>query len=427
MRIKSYFADSVQEAIEKARIELGPDAMLMNSKKTDSELRSLGAYEVIFGVAPGQTQAKAQTQAKGQPKPEAVTEKRRTPAAVTDYADFSDASRTSAGGVALTGELVKELAELRHQIENVKRSVTRQQRTVAAPAGAPAGMPPATTAGMHPNPGAAELFSRLLAADLSEDLAQEIAEAAELRAFASRQPGTRPAREFEMLPSELLDMALQAELERRLQVAPELGTSGATVRVVMLAGPAGAGKTTAIIKLALRYGLRARRPMHLFSLDTLRIGGWEQLASYARIAGIGFEPVHNWNTLNQLLAEQSNKKLLFIDTPGIGSADMKEMAALTACCSQQASVDVHLVCPATLRSSTLGRLLERFRPLGPAKLLLTHTDEIESPGSLVDLALRSHLPLSYLSSGQNIPEDIQEACKEKLLSGFSKRAQPAAA
>jgi flagellar biosynthesis protein FlhF len=75
----------------------------------------------------------------------------------------------------------------------------------------------------------------------------------------------------------------------------------------------------------------------------------------------------------------------------------------------------------------LGRLLERFQPLGPAKLLLTHTDEIESPGSLVDLALRSHLPLSYLSSGQNIPEDIQEACKEKLLSGFSKRAQPAAA
>jgi flagellar biosynthesis protein FlhF len=418
MRIKSYFADSVQEAIEKARIELGPDAMLMNSKKTDPELRSLGAYEVIFGVAPGQIQSKAQ------PKAEATTEKRRPAAASTDYADFADSSRTSETGAALTGdlasgELVKQLADLRHQIETVRRSVTRQQRVVPASSGSPVGM--------HPNPGAAELCAHLLAADLSEDLAQEIAEAAELRAFASRQPGTRPLREFEMLPSELLDMALHAELERRLQVAPELGTSGRAARVVLLAGPGGSGKTTALVKLALRYGLRARQPMHLLSLDTLRVGGWEQMASYARIAGIGFEAVHNWNTLTQVLDQQSNKKLIFIDTPGIGVADMKEMAALTACCSQQASLDVHLVFPATLRSSAASRLIERFRPLGPAKLLLTHTDEIESTGSLVDLAIRSRLPLSYLSCGQNIPEDITEAFKEKLLSGFVRRTQSAAA
>ena len=414
MRIKSYFADSVQEAIEKARIELGPDAMLMNSKKTDSELRSLGAYEVIFGVAPGQTQPKAQ------PKTEVMTETRRKPAAGADYAHVSESARTSAGGAALTGEmvsgeLVKELADLRHQIETVKRSVTRQQRVVPAPSG------------MLPNPGAADLCARLLAADLSEELAQEIAEAAELRAFASRQPGTRPLREFEMLPSELLDMALQAELERRLQVAPDLGTSGQAARIVLLAGPAGAGKTTALVKLALRYGLRTRQPMHLLSLDTLRVGGWEQMACYARIAGIGFEAVHNWNTLSQVLDQQSNKKLIFIDTPGMGIADMKEMAALTACCSQQASLDVHLVCPATLRSSSAARLMERFRALGPAKLLLTHTDEIESTGSLVDLAIRSRLPVSYLSCGQNIPEDIQEASKDKLLGGFFRRAQPAAA
>jgi flagellar biosynthesis protein FlhF len=106
---------------------------------------------------------------------------------------------------------------------------------------------------------------------------------------------------------------------------------------------------------------------------------------------------------------------------------MKQMAALTACCSQQAFVDVHLVCPATLRSSAAARLMERFRPLGPTKLLLTHTDEVESTGCLVDLAIRSRLPLSFLSCGQNIPEDIQEASKDNLLNGFVRRAQPAAA
>jgi flagellar biosynthesis protein FlhF len=399
MRIKSYFADTVQEAIEKARAELGPDAMLMNSKKTDFELRLLGVYEVVFGVANEESAQKTLKQKGG---------------LAAGQSGSTDSETGSEAGYSTDEDLSRELAELRRQIETVKRSVTRQQR---------ASLPQVSA---HAHPGAEDLCARLMAADFSEDLAQEIAEAAELRAFSLRQPGGRPMRDYEMLPSELLEVALKTELDRRIRISPELGVSGEKMRIVMLAGPAGAGKTTALIKLALRYGMRARLPMHLLSLDTLRVGGWEELASYARIAGLGFDAVHNWKSLGQVLTQQENKRLILIDTPGIGSADAKELEALSACCDEHGPVDVHIVCPATLRASIGHKVIDRFRPLRPSKLLLTHTDEAESAGSLLELPIRSGLPLSYWSTGQNIPEDIQEASKDDLLNVFSWR-KPAVA
>src|ERR1700722_4106857 len=107
MRIKSYFAGSVEEAMDKARRELGPEAMLMNSKKTEMELRSLGAYEVVFAVPP-EVARTAEIQPIKVPAKPAVT-----------------------GGTALdsrnvSNDLVRELAELRKQIETVKRSVDRR-------------------------------------------------------------------------------------------------------------------------------------------------------------------------------------------------------------------------------------------------------------------------------------------------------------
>jgi len=396
MRIKSYFADSVQEAIEKARIELGPDAMLMNTKKTDFELRALGSFEVVFGL-PGQAAAskpRLHIKPAGASYPETVS-----PAPV-DAAESVPPS---------SGEVAQELAELRRQIETVKRSMNRQQRA-------------STPLHEAPSRAVENICARLMAADIAEDLAQEIAEAVELQAFAWKQSPTRVARDFEMIPSETLELALSAELARRFQVSPELGKPGAKQKVVMFAGPAGAGKTTSLIKLALRCGLQARLPMHILSLDTLRVGGWEHLAAYARIAGLGFDAVHNLNTLDQILAEHAAKKLILIDTPGFGPADADDLNDLAAWVRQSVLIDVHLVLPATLRLAVVNRMTARFSVLKPSKLLLTRADEAESTGILVDLSIRSGLPLSYISHGQTIPEDIEQPSKAEMLACLGSRA-----
>jgi flagellar biosynthesis protein FlhF len=394
MRVKSYFADSVQEAIDKARQELGPEAMLMNSKKTDFELRALGSVEVVFGL-PGQTAVS---------KPRLQVSAGSTPPDDSAHAAYASAEP----GPVVSAEVAQELADLRRQIETVKRTMGRQHRGVGSPD--------------EKNSRTVEnLCARLVAADISEDLAQEIAEACELQAYAWKQSPGRQLRDFEMIPAENLELALSAELHRRLNVSPELGVNGAKQKIVLFVGPAGAGKTTSLIKLGLRCGLQARLPMHILSLDTLRVGGWEHLAAYARIAGLGFDAVHNLTALDQLLVQYAEKKLILIDTPGFGRSESEDLNDLGTWVRRFPSVDVQLVLPATLRPSVIKRTFNQFAVLKPAKLLLTHVDEVDSPGVILDVAMSSGLPLSYLSNGHTIPEDIAQASKTELLSFLMER------
>jgi len=358
MRIKSYFAGSVQEAIESARAELGSEAMLLHSKKTEWELRSLGAYEVVFGVSAA-------------PLASPGAETAGPASGVVEVPDE----------LVRSNEVVKELADLRKQIETVRRSVVRHGRALPASGGSAE---------------ADGICARLVAADFSEELAGEIAEVVEARLAAGQHAGR-------------YDTALVAELERRLRVEPRLGVEGAQARHVLFAGPAGAGKTSSLIKLAIRYGLHARLPLQILSLDTLRVGGWEQLAAYARIAGLAFDVVHHPGLFSEALAEYSGKKLILVDSPGFSPAELGDMPELPA------GLDVHLVLPATLGARTAERMLERFASFRPAKLLFTHLDEMETPGPLLEVAMRSGLPISFLANGRQIPEDIREASKAELL------------
>jgi flagellar biosynthesis protein FlhF len=366
MRIKSYFAGSVQEAIESARAELGSEAMLLHSKKTEWELRSLGAYEVVFGVPAGMGAAQ--------------------PAEAAGAAGLVEQPEE----LVRSSEVVKELADLRKQIETVRRSVVRNGRPL------PAGRGSAE---------AEEMCASLAAADFSEELAAEIAEAVEGRLNASPHAGR-------LALAERYDAALAAELERRLRIEPQLGRGAAEAgeaRGVLFAGPAGAGKTSSLIKLAIRYSLDARLAVQILSLDTLRVGGWEQLAAYARIAGLPFDVVHNPSLLGEALAEYSGKKLILVDSPGFSPAELDDMPELPS------ELDVHLVLPATLTARVAARTLERFAPLRPAKLLFTHLDEMETPGVPLEMAMRSGLAVSFLADGRQIPEDIREASTAELL------------
>ena len=370
MRIKSYFADSVTDAMDQARRELGPEAMLMDSKKTELELRSLGAYEVVFAVAPEDV------------RPAEIRPFKTLPVPAISAAPVE----SRLGG----NDFSRELAELRKQIETVKRSVDHR----------PAAPQKGTTLTVE----GIDLVERLTAAELSEGLAFELVAAAEIR---RGQDGPMTAG---------LDAALRAECEHRLRFSPALGLAGAEPRVVLLAGPAGTGKTTTLVKLALRYGLRARQPLQLLSLDTLRIGGWEQLACYARIAGLPCQPVHNPAALDQAFVEYSQKKLLLIDTPGFSPADQAQSRSLAAwLATHRPFVEVQLVLSAAARLSSNLSAIERFAPFAPSKLLFTHMDEAESSGPVLEAAVRSGLPVSFLANGQQVPEDIEEASLDRLL------------
>jgi len=345
VRLKSYYSASIAAAIEQARAELGPDAIILQSRKAPEEARHMGEYEVVVGQAPEE-------------EPQAAPA-RNAPA----------------------DRLSLELAELRRELETMHRTISRSVLT--------------TPRWATPGQGLAQVFARLIAADLESDLAREIVDAIE----GAADPET----------------ALRRELGRRLQVNDGLGWEGSRPRVAVLVGPPGCGKTATAAKLAARFGLRTRRPVQLISMDNYRVGGADQLRSYAAILGMGFQALETPGALAQAIEEHRHKELILVDTAGYGTRELENARDFAAFLARRTDVDTHLVLTASMKAADLNRVAERYEIFRPAKLLFTRLDETETLGTLYTLAARSGRPLSYLGTGQQIPEDLDAANRERLI------------
>src|SRR4051812_22770703 len=267
MRLKSYFAGTVESAIRLARQEMGEDAMLVNSRKAPPEARHLGAYEVVFAPDPDLRLETA--------RPQKVEE----PAA-------------PAGS-----SLIQEMAEMRRQLDKVSAQVSRSSaRSRRRPAPS--------------NPALDDVEELLGAHEIAGDLSGHLLRNLEsLPLTASRNDALH---------------ALRQDLHNRLAVSAELSPwslEGGPRAIAALVGPPGAGKTAMLAKLAARHGVAARRSTHVISYDSHRIASGEPLRSYAAILGIGFEALDTVAALAQSLKENSRKELILIDTPGYSADD----------------------------------------------------------------------------------------------------------
>jgi flagellar biosynthesis protein FlhF len=206
-------------------------------------------------------------------------------------------------------------------------------------------------------------------------------------------------------------LALRKELLERVNVAADLPASS----VVALVGPPGVGKTTMLAKLAVRFGLAAKRSTHLISYDSHRIASGEQLRAYAAILGVGFEALDNVSALEHSLKENARKELILIDTPGYGATDFDLSTELSAFLSTYPRLDTHLVLSCAAKTSDLLCMVERYKSFDPAKLLFTRLDETESFGGIVSESARTGLPLSFLGTGPRVPEDLELAAKDRVV------------
>ncbi|MBV8865661.1 MAG: hypothetical protein JO210_09740, partial [Acidobacteriaceae bacterium] len=225
----------------------------------------------------------------------------------------------------------------------------------------------------------------------------------------------------DLFARDLLYAVLDEEIASRFEVSPSLGQKD-EMGTVMFVGPPGAGKTTSLVKLGLQYGLKARRPLHLISLDTLRVCGCEQLETYARISGSTFKPLPDAFALEAAISELTGRGLTQIDTPGFSKADEAEMEELARFVCKL-PVEVHLVLPAHCSFSVAKHIWNRFAIFEPAKLILTHADALEGPAPLIEFAIGSGLPLSFIGTGQQVPEDIRKADKAGLLAELMPRGR----
>jgi flagellar biosynthesis protein FlhF len=254
-------------------------------------------------------------------------------------------------------------------------------------------------ASLRSSPELMEAFAVLNAAEVDSNLAYDI-----VAGIADRVSGDAPQ----------LRIVLTAEIEKLLRVEPVLGKPGAGQRIVALVGPPGAGKTTALVKLAAEFGLAARKPALILTLDTYRVAAVEQLRSYAAILGVAFQVLETPATLALLLEEQRSKDLILIDTPGFGRNEMNEAADMAKFLSTHPAIDTHLVLPASLKAADMKRIGEQYEVFKPAKLLFTRLDETDSFGAILNLVVRTGKPVSFVCAGQQVPDDLAVPRKETL-------------
>jgi flagellar biosynthesis protein FlhF len=194
--------------------------------------------------------------------------------------------------------------------------------------------------------------------------------------------------------------------------------------VVALVGPTGVGKTTTIAKLAAGFSqVHGSEQVALISTDTFRIAGFEQLATYGKIIGCQVSLAKDSQALDTLLQQYSKKKLILIDTAGMGQRDIRLAEQLTALVSNaRVRIRSYLVLAANAQQRVMQENVDRFKKVPLSGCIYTKLDESISIGEIITTSIQNGLPIGYLTDGQRVPEDIKVANAEKLVTLADKMA-----
>lgn len=187
-------------------------------------------------------------------------------------------------------------------------------------------------------------------------------------------------------------------------------------KVVMLVGPTGVGKTTTVAKLAARFALEGEEhSVALVTSDTYRIAAVQQLQTYSDIIDIPLEVVYDPEELKQVLNGRfKSYELVFIDTAGSSWDDQIQLGRLKNFRDIKEIDEVHLLLGLNTRSEDISVITEKFSLLRPDRVLLSKIDETCSYGNILNIRDKIDLSYSYITNGQDVPDDIEMARKEKL-------------
>lgn len=370
MEVKTYRAASMQEALALVRRELGPDAAVLQTR----EVNGSALLRWIPGMRKIEVTASSEVNVPSRLPPRSDD----SLAATTAWRPARDMKSTS------QDEMSGQLLELHSMVEDL----CRRSRSVQGP-----DLPETLF----------RLYTDLIEAEMSEDLAREMVDRVRTGVGAA---------DLNNLP--LLQQRLLRMLEDEITVAGPLGLCEGECHLVALVGPTGVGKTTTIAKLAANYRLREKKRVGLITVDTYRIAAVEQLRTYADIIDLPMEVVSTPREMREAVGRMADLDLVLLDTAGRSPKDEVKLQELKCFLAEAGANEVHLVMSSVASAHTLQRTAEQFAMVGTTSLILTKLDEASSLGHILPALRSSQLPLSYVTDGQNVPDDIAPADRRRL-------------
>ena len=416
MKIKRFFASDIRQAIKKVREELGPDAVILSNKSVDGGVEIVSAVDYDEGVIDGMAEAQqpqAQTPTNfvaakytspEQPKlkDDADLQNRlkaleqgeakrsvQPPQAVQERAQNDEANSAEQRKAHPANKVVwsqePTLVEMRSELKSLRSLLENQLSGLA-------------WGDLHrKNPVRAELLQRLKTLGIGVDLCREICELVSDKG------------DLETIWQQALAILEHKLLTHEDDILAEGG-------VAALVGPTGVGKTTTIAKLAARYALKhGSRHVALITLDNYRIGAYEQLKVYGRILDIPVRVADKESELRGLVESFYDRRLILIDTAGMSQRDTRLRKQLTMLRTANIPLKTHLVLSTTTRLSALEEIVSVYKSVKLNSCILTKLDETTSLGSAMSAVIHHQLPVSYISDGQRVPEDIHMARADSLV------------
>ena len=248
-----------------------------------------------------------------------------------------------------------------------------------------------------------EIYTHLIDAEIENELARELVY--RLRDACSLEQLQDP-----VAARAILSAMVEADIRCTDPIRPAHGRR----KVVALVGPTGVGKTTTIAKLAANFRLRDGIRMGLVTVDTYRIAAVEQLRTYAEIIDLPMKVVTSPQDMRRALDELTGLDLVLIDTAGRSPRDELKIQELKSMLNEAQVDEVHLVMSLNASVRSIKLTAEQFKPISPTAVVLTKLDEAAGMGSLLSVSRQIQLPLSYVTTGQDVPDDIEPANASRL-------------
>jgi flagellar biosynthesis protein FlhF len=395
MKLLTFRAATMPKALVQVKRELGSNAVIVQTRTlSQGGFMGLGKRQAVEIVA-------RKNQNNSSPRKKSVM---RSDKLRQHYAKASDVSATIAtppinrikkyNRESLpTKEIARLPEDFKKDMANIKEMVERlvkQQRQSRSP-----NMPDQLF----------DIYVNLIQQEVTDELAREL-----MANVQKDLSGSQMENPF------LISRKLSEMMESTIRtVGPIACNLNGSPRTVALVGPTGVGKTTTVAKLAANFKLKENKKVGLITIDTYRIGAVDQLRMYAQIIDVPLKVVLTPQDLREAIATMDDMDMIFIDTAGRSQNDELKIQELQSFLSLVNPDEIHLVLSTTGHQANLISAAEKFKKVGSDRVIFTKLDEAISLGVIFSVLRKIDVSLSYLTTGQDVPADIEIASPGKLV------------